>query len=97
MKMAKYEEYIFNGTNYIQVGGSVASRLVVTATGSPTNITLSSTFSDILSAAQSGVDVVINQQNRIFYLDFFNSSKIVFRKTDYIANMNDNGLEGVGM
>lgn len=95
--MAKYAEYIFNGTNYIQVGGSVASRLVVTATGSPTNITLSSTFSDILSAAQSGVDVVINQQNRIFYLEFFNSSKIVFRKTDYIANMNDNGFEGVGM
>lgn len=99
--MAKYAEYIFNGTNYIQVGGSeggsVSSRLVVTATGPSNNLTLSSTFSDILSAAQSGVDVVINHQNRIFYLEFFNSSAIVFRKIDYIANMSDDDFEGLVM
>ena len=51
MKMAKYAEYIFNGTNYIQVGGSeggsVSSRLVVTATGPSNNLTLGSTFSNI--------------------------------------------------
>ena len=61
--MAKYAEYIFNGTNYVQVGGSeggsVTSRLIVTATGLPNNLTLSSTFSDILSAIQSGIDVAI--------------------------------------
>lgn len=101
MKMAKYAEYIFNGTNYVQVGGSeggsVTCRLVVTATGPDNNLTLSSTFSDILSAIQSGIDVVIKYSDYIFYLEYFNSSKIVFRKTDYIANMNDNGFEGVGM
>lgn len=95
--MAKYAEYIFNGTNYIQVGGSVASRLVVTATGSPTSLTLSSTFSDILSAAQSGVDVVINHQNSIFYLESFGSSFISFRRSDMFASMSDDDFESIEM
>lgn len=95
--MAKYAEYIFNGTNYIQVGGSVASRLVVTATGPSNNLTLSSTFSDILSAAQSGVDVVIKYANSIHYLESFNSSIISFRRSDMFANMNDDDFEGLSM
>lgn len=99
--MAKYEEYIFNGTNYIQVGGSeegsVSSRLVVTATGSSNNLTLSSTFSDILSAAQSGVDVVIKYATMLYYLEYFNSSTISFRHSDTFANMNDDDFEGLIM
>lgn len=99
--MAKYAEYIFNGTNYIQVSGSeegsVSSRLVVTATGSSNNLTLSSTFSDILSAAQSGVDVVIKYGNYIYYLEYFNSSSISFRKIDYIANISDDDFDGLIM
>lgn len=99
--MAKYAEYIFNGTNYIQVGGSeggsVSSRLVVTATGPSNNLTLSSTFSDILSAAQSGVDVVIKYATSIYYLDYFSSSIISFRRSDYFANMNDDDFEGLTM
>lgn len=100
--MAKYAEYIFNGTNYIQVGvsegGSVSSRLVVTATGSYNNLTLSSTFSDILSAAQSGVDVVIKYAtNSIYYLEFFNSRAISFRRSDTFANMSDDDFEGLIM
>lgn len=97
--MAKYAEYIFNGTNYVQVsgpeGGSVTSRLVVTATGRPDNLTLSSTFSDILSAIQSGVDVVIKYSDYMFYLEFFDSSKIWFRQIDHFANMNDDDYEGL--
>lgn len=99
--MSKYAEYIFNGTNYIQVGGSeggsVSSRLVVTATGPSNNLTLSSTFSDILSAAQSGVDVVIKYATSIYYLDYFSSSIISFRRSDYFANMNDDDFEGLTM
>lgn len=95
--MAKYEEYIFNGTNYIQVGGSVASRLVVTATGPSNNLTLSSTFSDILSAAQSGVDVVIKYANSIHYLESFDSSFISFRRSDMFANMSDDDFESIEM
>lgn len=95
--MAKYEEYIFNGTNYIKVGGSVASRLVVTATGTPTDLTLSSTFSDILSAIQSGVDVVISRSNDIYYLEYFNASKIAFRKMDYFYNAIDDDSESISM
>lgn len=99
--MAKYAEYIFNGTNYIQVGGSeggsVSSRLVVTATGSANNLTLSSTFSDILSAAQSGVDVVIKYASSIYYLDYFNSRAISFRRSDTFANMSDDDFEGLIM
>lgn len=99
--MAKYAEYIFNGSNYIQVGGSeggsVSSRLVVTATGSASSLTLSSTFSDILSAAQSGVDVVIEYANYIYDLEYFNSSTIWFRKMDHVANMNDDDFEGLVM
>lgn len=97
--MAKYAEYIFNGTNYVQVGGSeggsVTSRLIVTATGLPNNLTLSSTFSDILSAIQSGIDVAIKYSDYIFYLEYFNSSTIWFRQIDHFANMNDDGYEGV--
>lgn len=97
--MAKYAEYIFNGTNYVQVGGSeggsVTSRLIVTATGLPNNLTLSSTFSDILSAIQSGIDVAIKYSDYIFYLERFNSSTIWFRQIDHFANMNDDGYEGV--
>lgn len=97
--MAKYAEYIFNGTNYVQVGGSeggsVTSRLIVTATGLPNNLTLSSTFSDILSAIQSGIDVVIKYSDYIFYLEHFNSSTIWFRQIDHFANINDDGYEGV--
>ncbi len=93
--MAKYEEYIFNGTNYIKVGGSVASRLVVTATGSPTSLTLSSTFSDILSAIQSGVDVVINRSNAIYYLEYFDASKITFREMDSFLNAIDDDSESI--
>lgn len=97
--MAKYAEYIFNGTNYVQVGGSeggsVTSRLIVTATGLPNNLTLSSTFSDILSAIQSGIDVVIKYSDYISYLEYFNSSTIWFRQIDHFANMNDDGYEGV--
>ena len=97
--MSKYKEYVFNGTNYIQVGesegSSVSSRLVVTATGSPTNLTLSSTFSDILSAIQSGVDVVINRLNAIFYLECFDASKITFRRMDYFFNAIDDDTESI--
>lgn len=97
--MAKYAEYIFNGTNYVQVGGSeggsVTSRLIVTATGLPNNLTLSSTFSDILSAIQSGIDVVIKYSDYIFYLEHFNSSTIWFRQIDHFANMNDDDYEGL--
>lgn len=97
--MAKYAEYIFNGTNYIQVSGSeegsVSSRLVVTATGLANNLTLSSTFSDILSAAQSGGDVVLKYGNYIYYLEYFNSSTIKFRYMDYFANMDDDDYEGI--
>lgn len=99
--MAKYAEYIFNGTNYVQVGGSeggsVTCRLVVTATGASNNLTLSSTFSDILSAVQSGVDVVIKYASSIYYLDHFSSSIISFRLSDYFANMNDDDFEGLIM
>ena len=97
MKMAKYEEYIFNGTNYIKVGGSVASRLVVTATGTPASLTLSSTFSDILSAIQSGVDVVINRANTIYYLESFSSSTIIFRRMDDFFNAIDDDSESISM
>lgn len=101
MKMAKYAEYIFNGTNYVQVGGSeggsVTCRLVVTATGPDNNLTLSSTFSDILSAIQSGIDVVIKYSDYIFYLEYFSSSTIWFRSSDAFANMNDNDFEGLIM
>ena len=93
--MAKYEEYIFNGTNYIQVGGSVASRLVVTATGPSNNLTLSSTFSDILSAIQSGVDVVINRSNSIYYLEYFDAYKIIFRRMEYFFNAIDDNSESI--
>lgn len=99
--MAKYAEYIFNGTNYVQVGGSeggsVTSRLVVTATGTPNNLTLSSTFSDILSAIQLGVDVVIKYSDYMFYLEFFDSSKIWFRRSDSFANMDNDHFEGLVM
>ena len=99
--MAKYAEYIFNGTNYIQVSGpeegSVSSRLIVNATGSPANLTLSSTFSDILSAAQSGVDVVIKYANSIHYLESFDSSFISFRRSDMFANMSDDDFESIEM
>lgn len=99
--MAKYAEYIFNGTNYVQVGGSeggsVTCRLVVTATGPDNNLTLSSTFSDILSAIQSGIDVVIKYSDYIFYLEYFSSSTIWFRSSDAFANMNDNDFEGLIM
>lgn len=95
--MAKYAEYIFNGTNYVQVGGSeggsVTCRLVVTATGPDNNLTLSSTFSDILSAIQSGIDVVIKYSDYIFYLEYFSSSTIWFRSSDAVASMNDNDFE----
>lgn len=99
--MPRYAEYIFNGTNYVQVSGSegssLASRLVVTATGSASSLTLSSTFSDILSAAQSGVDVVIKYANYIYYLEYFNSSTIWFRKMDHLANMYDDDFEGLSI
>lgn len=97
--MAKYAEYIFNGTNYIQVGGpeggSVSSRLVVTATGPAHNLTLSSTFSDILSAIQSGVDVVINHESRIYYLEYCASSFISFRSSDSFLNMENEDVEAI--